>query len=503
MGKHITYIILLFSWSFSYSQIQTIDSLFSVAQTYNTRDSLDINVLSALQKVFNESKESGTNYRMDEICTALGDFFFNYGLYEDGIEYYAYIFSTNIDTTNKSERLINIYRKIGQSYSFLGQPDSAYTYYSHIFSAFSFPERLDVLRDLVEIYANNNNHRKSLEYNQTIEQLLLANQSPVSELSKVYNNIGYNFHSLKEYENSVDYFEKAIGIHPDLPLEEKAVILGNLAISHYNLGDVNKSIQLLYEASSMIKDDKQRAELNHLIASMHQSNNDYFNALEYYQRAGNYAQKAGQIDLLADIYAGFSTVYNQTHEYDLAFEYFKNYSRLTDSLSFVDQLNQKRILDNQKYIARTEKENRLLKAQQDFQKIKIAQLETEAKNQTLRTEALQNDSIQRVNQLELAIQEKEIAEAKERNNALEITRQKNLVELTNQQLVIARANELNAAIEKEKQQKEFELAQEKIVVQERDAQIKEEKNANEAKAREIEKRKVNQRNTAIIAALLA
>ena len=49
------------------SQSGVIDSLIDQAKSISARDSLDINHLSAWQKVFNEAKESAPNYRMEEI----------------------------------------------------------------------------------------------------------------------------------------------------------------------------------------------------------------------------------------------------------------------------------------------------------------------------------------------------------------------------------------------------------------------------------------------------
>lgn len=491
--------LLLFS-GIAKSQGYVIDSLIAQAKTISIVDSLDIGRLSAWQKVFNEAKETAPNYRMEEICTTLGDFFFDYGLYEDGIKYYSYIFSTEVDTVNKSNELINIYRKIGQSFSNLGKPDSAFYYYRQIFDEFEFPERLDVLRDLVEIYAANGDHQKSLEYNLLIENLLFQYDAPGRELSKAYNNIGYNYHKLGSYAIGINYFGKALTISPDITDKEQAMILRNLGISHYNLGNYNRSIELLYQASLKMKDKEELAEVKHLLASIHLENDDYFNAVSNFEEAIPLAKKNNKDVLLSEIYAGYSQVYNETHEYDLAFEYFKKYSRLSDSLRFAAQLQQKRILDNQKYIERTEKENRLLKIQQDLQKAQIAQLEStlasESRIQELRLDGLKKDSIQRVNELTLARQVAEIAKANEINNLLEIARQKNLLE-------IAREKERSDSTERANQQQQIELAQQKIALQESDAKLNEERITNERNAREIEVRKTAQRNTFMFAGLLA
>ena len=505
MIKHRLYISLfiVFFSSIIYGQNIFIDSLIHQAQSGQSVDSLEINRLSTWQRVFNESKEAGSHYRIVEICTSLGDFFFNYGLYEDAIGYYTYIFSTEIDTIQKSVGLINVYRKIGQCYSYLGKPDSAYYFYNQIFNEFEFPEQLDVLRDLVEIYANNADHQKSLEYNLRIEELLLSNGSPGKEISKIYNNIGFNYHQLRQFEKGIEYFNRALFISNELTDDEESSILRNLGISHYNLGNYDQSIELLNRAYSQITEDRSRAELAHLIATVYIANTDFIRAVSFLEKAEQLAKNDSYDETLSNIYAGFANVYNATHEYDLAFEYFKDHSRLSDSLLFAEQLNQKRILDNQKYIERTEKENRLLKAQQDFQKLQISQLEIQARNQTLRNENLRADSIQRVNELVLARQENEIVRTKEANNSLEIARQKDLIELTNQQLQISRSNEEKAVIEQKNQQNENEIARQTISLQERSAQLREEKITNETAVREIEKRKTNQRNIAIIASLLA
>ena len=503
MKNWFIHIILFFSSTICFCQNNDIDSLYEIGKIEYSAENLNIESLSTLQKAFNTSLDSDDNYRLFEISTALGDYFYDYGLYEEAIDYYKYVFVTNNDTVNISQQLMQVYRKIGKSYSSLGKPDSAYIYYVNLIEQVKYPEKLDIMRDLVDIYAENNNHKKSLDYNIAIENLLHLNESSDLELSKIYNNIGYNYHNLKNYSSSVEYFNNALFVYPNIPIKEKSLILRNLGVCYFNLGEFEKSIKYLNIAEELIDDKGQLAELNHLIATVHMANNDYFNALKFLGEALKYIDENENPYLLSEIYAGYSQVYNATHEYDLAFEYFQDFSSLSDSLKFVNQLNQKRIIDNQKYIERTEKENKLLKAKQDFQELKIDQLQVQSRNQQLTTNALRTDSIQRVNELSLARQEGEIIKASERNSKLEITRQKNLILLTNQQLQIAKANEENATIEREKQQKEFELAQQKLSLQERNAQLKDERIANDQKAKEIEISKIRQRNVAIVAAILA
>ena len=503
MKSWFIHTILFFLSTISFCQNNDIDSLFEIGKIKYSAENLNIEPLSTLQKAFNTSLDSEDNYRLIEISTSLGDYFYDYGLFEEAIDYYKHVLVADNDTINISDQLMQVYRKIGKSYSSLGKPDSSYIYYGKLIEHVQYPKKLDILRDLVDIYAENNNHRKSLDYNIAIEKLLHLHESSEIELSKIYNNIGYNYHSLKQYNSSVNYFNKALDVYPTIPIEEKSFILRNLGVCHYNLGDFDKSIKYLNHAEELIDDKGQLAELNHLIATVHMANNDYFNALEFLREALMHVDKNENPYLLSEIYAGFSQVHNATHEYDLAFEYFQDFSRLSDSLKFVNQLNQKRIIDNQKYIERTEKENKLLKAQQDFQELKIDQLQVQSRNQQLTTNALRTDSIQSVNELSLARQEGEIIKASERNNKLEIARQKNVILLSNQQLQIARVNEENATIEREKQQKEIEITQQKLSLQERNAQLKDERIANDQKAKEIEISKIRQRNVAIVAAILA
>ena len=500
-----TFILSLIYWSIISSvlaQETVIDSMINQANGASSNEALDLRKLSAWQKVFNQAKDTESKYRLVEICTNLGDLFFQNKIYDSAIDYYKYVFTTDIDTVNKSAALTNIYRRIGQSYSYLNKPDSALVYYKQIFNEFDFPGQIDVFRDLVDIYGSNNDHQKSLEYNLLIEDLLLKNKATNSELSKVYNNIGFNHHQLKNYIEAINYFETSLQVNPLISQNEESSILGNLGICYFNLGDYDQSLELLQKAYDLSNDISQQAELAHLIASVYMTDSDYLRAIKYYHFAEEHAETSNMDGMLADAYVGLASVYNRTHEYDLAFEYFKNHSTLRDSLKFDEELNKKRLLDNQKYIERAEKENNLLKAQQDFQLLQIEQLETEARNQNLRTEALKADSIRAANELSIARQRNELSSITEANNELEIARQKNLIKLTNQQLAIAKSNEENAIIESEKQQKEIELAQEKINLQERDAQLKSEMEANEKKALELEKGKVQQRNTLLLTLLL-
>lgn len=484
------------------TEFDRIDSLIYMAEQAEYEDSLGIDKLSYWQMAFSESKGSGLFYRMEDISEALGDIFFKYQLYDEAINYYKAVFEGTPDSQDITSKRAAIYRKIGKSYSSLGEADSAYNYYKPILNYYSYPENLVILNELADVYSDNSDHEKSLRYNLRIEKLLLENKASKKELSKIANNIGYNYYRLKDYPNAIRYFDKALSIPDALKIDQESTILRNIGISYFNLDNSKEGIEVLKLALAKSVNPKDKAELSHLISKFYTSDRDYIRSILFLEQAKDFARRAKDNSLLAKIYADLAEAYNTTHDYDLAFEYFKDYSRLSDSLLFLDQLNQKRLLDNQKYIERAEKENRLLKAQQDFQELQLEKLEAEARNQRLENEALRSDSIRRSNELELIRQEVEIASAKEQNNLLEIARQKNLVQLTQKELDLAKANEENAEIEKEKQKQEFELAQQTIALQDRNAQLQKEKSENLAKANEIEQRKIRQRNIGIIAGLL-
>ncbi|MDF1698287.1 MAG: adenylate/guanylate cyclase domain-containing protein [Saprospiraceae bacterium] len=484
------------------SQNTFVDTSMSTRNIEYLKDTLNINALYSLQKEFSQSLESNDG-KLAELSIALGDYFFEYGLYQEAIRYYKYNFSSHKDASEPSRNNLLVYRKMGQCYSELGMTDSSFFYYETLIDAFEYPENLEVYREIVEMYTQAGIFGKSLDYNLIIEEVLLDKKAPSSDLIKVYNNIGYSYHRMKEYELSIEYFKKSLELIPEAQTYDRGLIQQNLGVSYFNLGDLDRSLKYLYAASKLYESQEDLSYLYHLIASIHISNNDYFYALNYLELADE--SRIGMDDpyLEAEILSSYSKVHNATHEYDLAFQYFEAYSRLSDSLKFVNQLNQKRIIDNQKFIERAEKENRLLKAKQDFQKLKISQLETESKNQALRTDALRADSIQRENILALAIKENEISKAKETNNILEIERQKDLIRLRTQQLDLARAAEANAIIEQEKQQKDFEIAQQTIDLQKQEALLNKEKADNVQQAKEIEISKIRQRNAGIVAAFMA
>lgn len=502
MRRYVT-IWAVFIWTIPnlICQSYEIDSLLRLADR-STESNTYIDQLSALQKALNLAKEGDFDSRYPEICSRLGDLFYENRIYDSAIDYYKNAFEYDDSVTNESNSLTNIYRRIGQSYAQLNEPDSALIYYEQIFDEFEFPEQLELYREMVEIYRLNGDHDKSLKYNLRIEKELENNSAPIESFAKIYNNLGYNYHHLKDYKKAIFYFGRALNINSNITELEKATVLSNLGICHFNIGNNERSIILLQRAYDASKQEDQKAEIAHLMAEVFVAEKDYLRAIKNYEFAEVHANEANSVGVLTEVYAGLSSVYNRTHEYDLAFEYFKNYSRLRDSLKFEEELNKKRLIDNQKFIERAEKENSLLKAQQDFQKLQIQQLEIEGRNQTLQTEALRSDSIRVSNELAIARQKNELASIAEEKNALEIARQKNLLELSNQKLEIARSNEEKARIESEKKQREIELAQEKINLQQRDAQLLSEKEANEKKQVEIERGRVQQRNTLIITLLL-
>ena len=100
--RHILILLLFLLSGNFFAQEKAIDSLINEAKLDATSDNELVNQLSNWQKAFNLIKDNGSDYRLTEICTELGDLFFDSKIYDTAIEYYQYVLTSGVDTTRKS-----------------------------------------------------------------------------------------------------------------------------------------------------------------------------------------------------------------------------------------------------------------------------------------------------------------------------------------------------------------------------------------------------------------
>ncbi len=497
---YIIFLFILLQSSLNGQQHSLVDSLINVATTLNNKSQGNIEAYVLWKRIANEIEIDSSSYRIADVNEGLGDYFYTATVYEEALNYY--LKSEQYSSSSSISKQIQTKLKIGDCFYYLGRDKQAFNYWDQAFNLNSYPELTESYKHVINLLEQNMDYNQSIVYLDQLEKLLLDNSAEKQPLFSVYNNLAFAYHQENKLDSSILYFDKSIDSYPDLPKQDMLFILQNKAIAHINQGNTNEGLTLLLTIYDSSENEEQLAEISQILGLIYSNEKEYLKALTFYKESENRYNPTFDSYIIANTYFGLSTTYNNIHEYDLAYDYIIKYKSIIDSSTLILELEKERILTQKGEIERAEKQNQLFRATQKVQQAEIQKLITETRNQQLKTESLQKDSINRVVELNLALREKEVATTSAKNAELELIRLSNLSKLAQQQLSIAKANQEKIELDKQKQEKEIELAQEKLVVQQRDAQIKNEQNENKLQAQEIKQRKQSQRQTLYLSALL-
>ena len=486
---------------FLFSQRESVvDSLINVAETLESTTQGSIEEYVLWKRIATILETDSSTYKLAEVNIGLGDYFYSATVFEEALNYY--LTSERFHNTLSIPQQIQTNLKTGDCFYQLERIQQATNYWERAINLSAYPQLIQSHQHVIDQLEQNNDFKQSLLYLNKLENILIDNSADNSTIFALYNNLAFAYHQENKLDSAILYFDKSIDSYPNLPEAEKLLILQNKAIAHINQGNTNEGLNLLLTIYDESENQEQLAEISQILGLVYSNENDYLKALTYYKESENKYKSSYNSDIIANTYFGLSTTYNNIHEYDLAYDYIIKYKSIIDSTKLILELEKERLINQKDEIERAEKQNQLFRATQKVQQAEIQKLLTETKNQQLKTESLQKDSINRVVELNLALREKEVATTTAKNAELELVRLSNLSEIAQQQLSIAKANQEKIELERQKQEKENELEIEKLVVQRRNEQIKNEQNENKLKAQEIVQRKKSQRNTLYFSGLL-
>ena len=300
-------------------------------------------------------------------------------------------------------------------YDQLGKPDSASFFYSKVLvdyeSKNDYQGRLRLHQKLVETYLNNHKYDLALNENYKIKQLA-ESANDALHLPVIYNNIGYNFNYLKDYEKAIEYFDYAEKTNKNAGQLDVAALYTNIGIAYNNTGNLNNALDYLQKAKKEIKRvaPETSTYLDHLIARIYLNNKDLYNAKEFNELAMANAAKYKQDDILVEAYNTAALIHQELYDYELALDFYKKHLELRDSFRLEDRLRQERLIQQQILLERSEKEIRLLLVNEEVQALTIQQLELEKSNQESELKAIKKEQEAREANLRSAQLEKDKAQ---------------------------------------------------------------------------------------------
>jgi class 3 adenylate cyclase len=427
-------------------------ALKALAEIYQTEGRSAAALRYSLERI-NLLKEIGNQKEGYQAEIFAGDIYYSEKLFDRALNYYH---RANRMVSSEDSK-IDLWEKIAYAYDRNNKPDSALFFHQRAYEYHlkdgNISAQLANLQSMSKIHDKTGNCLEALSQNQQIRDLIVE-KNKSEYLATTYNNIGYNYHCLDDYKNALLSFEKADSLCLDDCDLDQIALHSNMGIAYFNYGQFKKAVRHFdtgIDIAKKEKNDKERAHLTYLKATVYQHNNDLYQALIFNEDAMKLAQKIDEKNTLANTYLLAAEAYEKLYEYELALDFYQKYLELRNEIREEEKNRRENILQQQVLLERAEKEIKLLLASQELQDAMIKQLQLEKDNSNLENERLLSEAEREKVEKEILLKEKEIQAARLQAKELE-------AEQNRQQLLLAKQELQNAEkqreIEQLKQQEE-------------------------------------------------
>lgn len=447
------------------------------------------NVLAKWLRVYNEIKDKKSHPEYANVATSIAHIYNQEQLYEQALPYYLEALEVLEKNGNSEVEKLELHRLLANVYANLSELDDALLHFNILLESKEKSDNLNgqinTLRDIAAVYMSHQDFHTALKFNLKIKDLLEANNYPDSEKVKIYNNIGYNYNQLKNYDEAIVFFKKALNEIKKNDFQQKTILNTNIGVAYYNMEEFSGSINHLLNARKLTQKHQPSKldEIDQLLATVYLKKNDLYNASISAKLSEQVAETNKHYPLLIDIYYTNALIHSKLYEYDIALDYYQKHLNLRDSIGLESRLRQEKLLLQQLDLERREKEMKLFLMNEDVQELTIAQLKVEKENQ----------------ELELKNKEAELLTEQKRKQILQ--KEKELLNKNNEILnkdneILQKENEIKA-VQAQRAQKDLELAQQTLRVTEQEkayAVLQENKRLKELELQQKENQLLTEKN---------
>ncbi|MCB0543197.1 MAG: hypothetical protein KDC70_06750 [Saprospiraceae bacterium] len=396
--------------------------------------------------------------RVDQMLVvnrALGDIFLREKLYSYACRYYVEVLQSARDDFETIEKLADAYLSDMRF-------DSAEINYKKLIVKYkdegNNPRLVQIYQKLANAYDGRGDLGKSIYYYTAIEHII-ETYGTAQEKSLLYNNLGRQYVRDRDYHKALEYFRKAELQCVYIPCDYPEVMYANLGVALHNTGDSRRGIDYLLRARDLLLSRRnwpELASLEHLIAGVYYSNNDYYNALTHNELAIRYARQSKQRQTLADAYETAAKVYNELYDFEKAFDYYRNYLTELDTIRLQEQARQQQIDQQRNLLAAAEGQIKYLYAQQSVRDLAYEQIRLERERLELANKNLALEAQRKKDEVLLLQTQNEVDQSKLREKTLQALQAEQELRLAAQRLNAAKQDNLIAEL---RRQEEMDRAQ--------------------------------------------
>ena len=406
--------------------------------------------------------------RQIEVNITIGELYSQEGLNDVALTYFLHAekLIPRIDRNSLSV----IHDQIGAQYAKLSMPDSAAYYYLRAVDLSGGDEldQLNTNRKLVLAYQIAEDYEEAIQYHLNIKAILERDRKRPNELGVLYNNLGFNYHFLGKYDQSVKWFLEAEPLL-DASDEQLATLYTNLGVGYFNLGNHQQSVYYLLKALSIggPTNDEATGHINNLLAKVYLDQDDFYNAQKHNDLAVEAANRSRKVSLISDSYATAADIHAELYEYEEAIGDLQRHLHLRDSMALAKQVEQQQMERQQANLKEAENKIKRLIIDGKLQALTIERLTLEKESNRLAIDNLTLKTAEAEKDLALLRQSEQLQETTLKNQILENNQTKQQLLLAQRALEIqTRERELEslaqteALTQKELERKEAQLIQE-------------------------------------------
>jgi len=411
--------------------------------------------------------------------------------YKEAIQYLLRVIE-KVENNADTVYLCLLYEKMASTYLLLNIPEKAIEYFKEIIKfektdfiisneiyekyadallkANQYNEARQIFRKILPLYEEEKFCEKRLKLYNKLRQTYTSVEN-IDEIIKIdkeilnvakfcknnqnifryLNNIGYDYFKLNNYKDALEYFYQAFefskNIVKDIDISEIINVQVNIAISLYNLGEINLSLQNLLESREKARKAKlyyHLARIENIMSYIYLFSGDLHNASVIGWQSIKNAQLSKNTKLLQECYYTYSQILKECNDPVNALNYYEKYLHLRDSLKYIEEIKKDKFHRDKIEMEKFENEIKLKIADENIYKMKIRQLELEKERQRQINDSLEQEK--KLNQLKI---EKELQESRLIKERLE----KEVLE--NKMIILKNINEKQEyALKAEKEEKE-------------------------------------------------
>ncbi|VVB93053.1 Photosystem I assembly protein Ycf3 [uncultured archaeon] len=179
-------------------------------------------------------------------------------------------------------------------------------------------------------------NKEDLLRKKRINEYLLEKVRDRKEKSIILGDLGLIFYYLGELDKALEYYESALKLNEELELKERIAIgLGNIGIVYQIKGALDKALEY-YESALKLNEElgnKEGIARNLVnIGIFYRNKGELDKALEYYESALKLDEELEDKKGMASDFSNIGVVYGVKEELDKALEYFEKASKLSEEL---------------------------------------------------------------------------------------------------------------------------------------------------------------------------